>query len=136
VNSACGILHVYDALHNPVFQILKTEFQAHLGRAMALGVSRRPGFDHRSVHVGFVVEKVALGQVFPLVLRFSPVSFIPSVLHYSEKRRKLIIYITWLHNKAQGCGASVASAARPFTKKSSPVFLLQNYVIRKKNNNI
>jgi hypothetical protein len=24
----------------------------------------RPGFDHRSGHVGFVVEKVALGQVF------------------------------------------------------------------------
>ena len=38
-----------------------------------------------SVHVGFVVEKVALGQVFPRVLRFSPVNFIPPVLHYKEK---------------------------------------------------
>jgi hypothetical protein len=26
---------------------------------------RRPGFDSGSVHVGFVVDKVALGQVFP-----------------------------------------------------------------------
>jgi hypothetical protein len=35
-----------------------------LGRAMAQVVSRRPGFDPGSVHVGFVVDKVALGQVF------------------------------------------------------------------------
>jgi hypothetical protein len=47
---------------------------------------RRPGFDPGSVHVGFVVDKVALGQVFPRVLRFSPVDFIPLVLHYTEKR--------------------------------------------------
>jgi hypothetical protein len=46
---------------------------------------RRPGFDPRSVHVGFVVDKVALGQVFRRVLRLSPVNFIPPVLHYLEK---------------------------------------------------
>jgi hypothetical protein len=57
---------------------------------------RKPGFDPASVHV---VEKVGLGQVFPRVLRFSPVNFIPPVLHYTEKRRKLIIFITGLHNK-------------------------------------
>jgi hypothetical protein len=55
--------------------------------------------------VGFVVDKVALGQVFPQVLRFSPVNFIPTVLHYKEKRKKLIILITVLHNKPRGCGA-------------------------------
>jgi hypothetical protein len=52
---------------------------------MAQAVSlppRRPGFDPGSVHVGFVVDKVALGQVVPRVLRFSPVSFISLVLHY------------------------------------------------------
>jgi hypothetical protein len=38
-----------------------------------------------SVHVGFVVDKVALGQVFPRVLRFSPLNFIPPVLYYKEK---------------------------------------------------
>jgi hypothetical protein len=48
---------------------------------------RKPGFDPGSVHVVFVVDKVALGQGFPRVLRFSPVSFIPPVLHYLEKRK-------------------------------------------------
>jgi hypothetical protein len=59
--------------------------------------------------VGFVVEKVALGQVFPRGLRFSPVSFIPPVLHYTEDGKKLI-FITGLHNKPQGCRAFAASA--------------------------
>jgi hypothetical protein len=71
------------------------------------------------VHVGFVVDKVALGQVFPRVIRFSPVSFIPPVLHYTEKPKKIIIFITGLHNKPQGCGASVASVAAPFTKRNT-----------------
>jgi hypothetical protein len=31
--------------------------------------------------VGFVVDKVALGQVFLRVLQFSPVSIIPPLLH-------------------------------------------------------
>jgi hypothetical protein len=65
--------------------------------------------------VGFVVDKVALGQVFPRLRRFSPVNFIPPVLHYTGKQNKL--FITGLHNKPQGCGASVTSAAGPFTKK-------------------
>jgi hypothetical protein len=67
--------------------------------------------------VGFVVDKVALGQVFPRVLRFSLVSLIPPVLHYTEKQKKLTIFITELHNKPQGCGASVASTAGPVNKK-------------------
>jgi hypothetical protein len=46
---------------------------------------RRPVFNPGSVHVGFVVDKVALAQVFPRVLRFSPVNFIPPELHYLEK---------------------------------------------------
>jgi hypothetical protein len=45
------------------------------------------GFDPGSVRVGFVVGKVALGQFFPQVLRFSPVNFIPPVLHYMGKQR-------------------------------------------------
>jgi hypothetical protein len=52
-------------------------------RRLAAGLPPwRPGFDPGSVHVGFVVDKVALGQVFPRVLRFSLVNFIPAVLHY------------------------------------------------------
>jgi hypothetical protein len=55
-------------------------------RRLVAGLSpRRSGFDPGSVHVEFVVDKVALGQVFPRVLRFSPVNFIPPVLHYMEK---------------------------------------------------
>jgi hypothetical protein len=34
------------------------------------------------------VDKMALGQVSPRVLRISPASSIPPVLHYSEKRKK------------------------------------------------
>jgi hypothetical protein len=67
--------------------------------------------------VGFVVDNVALGQVFPRVLRFSPVNIIPPVLHYLEERKKRIIFITGLQNKPQGCGASVASAAGLVTTK-------------------
>ena len=57
-------------------------------RWLVAGLSPRgPGFNPKSVHVGFVVDKMALGQVSPLILRFSPSSFIPSVLHYTEKRK-------------------------------------------------
>jgi hypothetical protein len=47
-------------------------------RRLVAGLSpRSPVFAPRSVHVGFVVDKVALGQVFLRVLRFSPVSIVP-----------------------------------------------------------
>jgi hypothetical protein len=40
-------------------------------RRLVAGLSpRRPGFDSGSVHIGFVVDRVALGQVFLRVLRF------------------------------------------------------------------
>jgi hypothetical protein len=66
---------------------------------MVQAVSRWPltteaRVDPGSVHVGFVVDKVALGQVFPRVLRFSPVNSIPPVLHYKEKRK-----MNHLHHK-------------------------------------
>jgi hypothetical protein len=66
-----------------------TEFKAvpWLRRLVASVSPRKPGFDPGPVHVGFVVVKVALGQVFPRVLQFSPVSFIPPVLHYPENRK-------------------------------------------------
>jgi hypothetical protein len=58
-------------------------------RQLVAGLTpRRPGFDHGLVHVGFVVDKEALGQVYPLVLRVFPLIFIPSVLHYLEKDKK------------------------------------------------
>jgi hypothetical protein len=58
-------------------------------RRLAAGLpSRKSGFDSGPVRVGFVVDKVALGQFFLRVLQFSPVSFIPPVLHYYEKDKK------------------------------------------------
>jgi len=42
---------------------------------------RRSGFDARSAYMRFVVDKVALGQVFFRVFRFYPLSIIPTNLH-------------------------------------------------------
>jgi hypothetical protein len=43
-------------------------------RWLVAGLSpRRPGFASGSIHMGFVVDKVALGQVFLRVLRLSSV---------------------------------------------------------------
>jgi hypothetical protein len=51
---------------------------------MAQAVSRlsprRPGFAPGSVHVGFVMHEVALGQVYLRVLWFSSVSIISQYL--------------------------------------------------------
>jgi hypothetical protein len=67
-------------------------------RRLVTGLSpRRLGFDPRSVHLGFVVD-IGTGLFFHRVLRFSPVTFIPPVLHYTEKQKK-VIFITVLHNK-------------------------------------
>jgi len=47
-------------------------------RGIVVGLSpRRPPFGHRSLHMRFVVEIVALRQV----LQFSPVSIVPPMLH-------------------------------------------------------
>jgi hypothetical protein len=59
-----------------------------MAKAVSRRPLRRPGFDPGSVHVGSVMDKVAPGQVFLRVLRFSPVNFIPPVLHYTEKLKQ------------------------------------------------
>jgi hypothetical protein len=56
------------------------------GRAIAQAASRRllplrPGFDPRSGHVGFVVDKVALGQVFSEYFGFPCQSSFHQLLH-------------------------------------------------------
>jgi hypothetical protein len=87
-------------------------------RRLVAGLStRRPGFDPGLVHVGFMVDQVVLEQVLPRALWFTPVNFIPPVLHYTEKEKKLIIFITGLRSKVQCCSASVASAVGPLKKK-------------------
>jgi hypothetical protein len=77
--------------------------------------------------VEFVVDKVALGQVFFQVLRVFSANFIPPVLHCAEKRKKkrLIIFSTGLHNKLKACAASIASAAGPFTTKREDASKIQ-----------
>jgi hypothetical protein len=67
--------------------------------------------------VGFVVEKVALGQVFSEYFAF-PLSI---SFHKEKRKKKLIIFITGLHKKPQGCGTSVASAAGPFTAQKKNI---------------
>jgi hypothetical protein len=67
--------------------------------------------------VGFVVDKVELGQVFPC-------QFHSTGAPLPGKLQKIIIiiiviFITGLHKKPQGCGASVASAAGSFTTKKN-----------------
>jgi hypothetical protein len=52
-----------------------------------MAVAGKPEFDHGSGHVGFVVTRVALEQVFPQALQFHPVRFIQPVLCYMEKRK-------------------------------------------------
>jgi hypothetical protein len=69
-----------------------------------------PGSIPGSVHVGFVVDKVALGQVFPRVLRFSPVNFIPPVLHFLEKRKNLSSFPS---SSSQGCTISLKAPMCP-----------------------
>jgi hypothetical protein len=88
-------------------------------RRLAAGLPpRRFGADLGSVHVGFVVDKLALGQVFLQVLPFSSVTFNSIVTPLHGKRKRLLIFITGLHNKPQGCGAPVTFAVGPFTIKT------------------
>jgi ADP-ribosylglycohydrolase len=65
-----------------------------------------------------MVDKVALGQVFSRLLRFSPGA---PLLGKGQKISIIFIFIliTGLHNKPQGCGASVASAAGHFTAQKN-----------------
>jgi hypothetical protein len=51
-------------------------------KRLVAGLSlRRPGFAPWSIHVAFVVHRVALKQVFLRVLRFSPAIIIRPLLH-------------------------------------------------------
>jgi hypothetical protein len=53
-----------------------------LWRLIAGPSLRRAGFDSGPVHVGFLVNKGTLEQVFLRVLRFSPVSIILPTPHF------------------------------------------------------
>jgi hypothetical protein len=71
--------------------------------------------------VGFVVEKVALGQVFPPSISVLPCQFHSTGAPLLGKGQKkiiiIVIFIAGLHKKPHGCGASIESIAGPFTTK-------------------
>jgi hypothetical protein len=99
-----------------------------LRQLVARLLRRRPVFDPGSVHVGFVVDKVALGQGFPECFGL-PQSI--SFLQCSITRKMMMMmmmmmmimiiiisFIMRLRKKPYGCVASVASAAGFFSTKN------------------
>jgi hypothetical protein len=92
------------------------------GRAMAQAVSRRPltaaaWIRARVNPVGFVVEKVALGQVFLRILRFSPVNIIaPWAPHFRKLKKNSPLHSSssWDGQKARKSGRS------PVRRQSHP----------------
>jgi hypothetical protein len=95
------------------------------GRAMSQAVSRRLLTTEARVRsrvrpCGICGEQSSTGT------GFSPsTSVFPCQVHsigapLRGKTKKLIIFITGLHKKPEGCGASIASAAGPFTTKKKP----------------
>jgi hypothetical protein len=115
-------LWLRDTLLSKMYKIVFSDFMSYackhivkavpwLRRLVAILSPRRSGFDPGVNPCGVFFP--------PRVLRFSRDNFISPVLHYTEKwKRKTNIFITELHNKPQGCGASVASAVGPFTTKT------------------
>jgi hypothetical protein len=65
---------------------------------------RRPGFDPGSVHVGFVVDKVSLGQVFPPSTSVFPCQFNSTGAPLRGKKN---------HLHQQDCTISLKAAVRP-----------------------
>jgi hypothetical protein len=69
------------------------------------------------------MDKVALGQVFSPSISVFPCQFhSASAPLFGKTNKKIthhlkIIFITGLHNKLQGCGASLASAGGFFATK-------------------
>jgi hypothetical protein len=73
-NRSVSLLVAYAVRHVIYYKNTDHQQAVRWLRRLAAGLSPRwPGFDPGSAHVGFVVDKVALGQVFPRVLRISPV---------------------------------------------------------------
>jgi hypothetical protein len=66
-------------------------------RRLVAGLSpRRPGFEIRSVHVGFVVDRVALRQVFPPSTSVFPCQFHSTGAPLKWKIIKNFIFIIFL----------------------------------------
>jgi hypothetical protein len=89
-------------------------------RRLVAGLSpRRPGFDPDQSMWDLWWTKWQCARFFPEYFGF-PLSISFHRCYITRKNEKtLIIFIIGLHNKPEVCGASVAPAAGPFTKKKS-----------------
>jgi hypothetical protein len=84
---------------------------------MAQAVSRRPLTEKARVR-SLVGPCGICGGQSGTGTQFSPCQFHSTGAPLQGETKKIIIFITGLHNKLQGCGASVATAAGSFKKKS------------------
>jgi hypothetical protein len=93
-------------------------------RAMAQAVSRRPLTAEARVRSRVGPCEISGGQTgtgscFSLSTLVFPCQFHSTGAPLHGKTKKLITFVTGLHNNPQGCGASVASAAGPCTTKTN-----------------
>jgi hypothetical protein len=95
-----------------------------MGRAMAQAVSRRLLTAEARVRSRVVPCGIYGGQSDTGAVFFPSTSVFPRQFHSTGaalhgKMKTLVIFLIWLHNKPEGCGGSVASAAGPFNKKET-----------------
>lgn len=74
LRDVCSVPQYHPYRHNVYFPYITDLAGGHQA------LKRRPRFDSRPVHAGFVVENMALGQILLQVLQFS-IRITPSVLH-------------------------------------------------------
>jgi hypothetical protein len=102
-----------------------------IGHAMAQAVSRRPLTAEARVRSRVSPCGICGGQSgtrtgFPPSTSVFSCQFHSTGAPLHGKTKKLIIFITGLHNKPQGCGPSLASAAEPFTTHKKKKTLRKN----------